>query len=126
MRKRLDIATTASDLTIECQRLSDDRPSESGVRAMGAQGADPRLRVEVSGPYDRMREAPPPPEYVEILRRSASAGLDAQTIEHLVLMIDWAAVSTGVGIHLFSQWLYEKFRRPPRDEVAARGTSSKI
>jgi hypothetical protein len=86
------------------------------------------LRLEIGGPYYRERAFDPPPEGlpVSILETTRSRGLDAQTLLHFVFEVDWATLASGVGINLFSAWLYERFRRPPRDQASVRGSDVEV
>lgn len=82
------------------------------------------LRLEVSGP---LYEFDPPPNElpVSVLQRTTSRGFYGQVILSLILAVDWAALASGIGINLFSQWLYDRFKRPHRDGAVSDGSDSR-
>jgi hypothetical protein len=83
------------------------------------------LRLEVSGPSYHFD---PPPDGLpfSVLQRTTSRGFDGQAILSLVLAVDWIALASGVGLNLFSQWLYDSFKRPDRDEAAFNELDSRV
>ena len=74
---------------------------------------------EVTGPAYRFG---PPPErlQVSVVQRTENRSFDGQALLSLVLAVNWATLATDVGVHLFSEWLYDLFKKPDKGESSDR------
>lgn len=71
-----------------------------------------QLTLEVEGPFMGASVFELPDGIpAAIVDSETKRGLDAQALVNLIIEVDWQALLSGVGINLFSQWLYDSFGR---------------
>lgn len=85
----------------------------------------PPIRLEVKGPYTSNVSDLPTGVPATITESEAQKGLGAEALVILIFAVNWPALVSGIGINLFSQWLYDTFKKN-RDNTAAREPVSTI